>query len=185
MLHRQAAVSAFAKTQDKVHEHSLGAHSAGRLPVHSKRRLSMGAERSPEPAEATVEVSCQIQPVSQHPDILNAIHRMSLQPARSHAQQACASPSHDMKKAPQGPDSNAACCMPVAHSGIGRLLTSGRCGSEIGMGSCIADASMRVPSAILYFVPGNLMLCARAIMPSHALRGVHLNGDGLLQPFVG
>ncbi|CAK0731873.1 hypothetical protein CVIRNUC_000054 [Coccomyxa viridis] len=50
-----AAVSAFAKTQDKVHEHSLGAHNAGRLPVHSKRRLSMGAERSPEPAEATVE----------------------------------------------------------------------------------------------------------------------------------
>ena len=57
-------MSAFAKTQDKVHEHSLGAHSAGRLPAHSKRRLSMGAERSPEPNEAVVEVSCQIQSAS-------------------------------------------------------------------------------------------------------------------------
>ena len=41
---------------------------------------------------------------------------------------------------------------------------------EIGMGSCVANASTPAPSAILCHVPGNLMLCARAIMPSHALR---------------
>ena len=60
--------------------------------------------------------------------------------------------------------------MPVAHSGMRMLLMSEGCGPEIGMGSCIANASMPVPSAILYHAPGVLMLCALAMMPSHALR---------------
>ena len=75
-----------------------------------------------------------------------------------------------MKMASHGPDSIAACCMPVAHSGIGMLLISEACGSEAGMGSCIANASMPAPSAILYDIPGIWMLCAQAMMPSHALR---------------
>ena len=94
-----------------------------------------------------------------------------------------ASPSYDNEMASHGPDSNAECCMPVAHSGIGMLLMNERHGAQTGMGSCVADASTPAPSAILCHVPGVLMLCAQAIMPSHALSISTLMKIALCSPF--
>ena len=135
----------------------------------------MGAERSPEPAEATVEVSCQIHPASQHLGILT--------PSMD---QACSKHAgvYDMKMASHGSDSKAACCMPAAHSGIGMLLISERCAPESGMGS-----ARKCQHASTICNPGLLARNLDAVCSGNdakpCTQDVHFDGDGLRQPLAG